>query len=953
MGFFAKLFKKNKASSSKVTTSKQSQQLQDELSLNQQLTDLETQNQEQLLALLSSSKQEQVQLKIVEHLEAQALFAALKLQQTKVVQAAQQRLSQLLQQKPDLLISLQEHLDIHQQLAIVALSGQEVLQQQVIAGVKDQQQMFDLATNATQAAVRQLAAEQINDEHLITALLKASKTKDKVVYRIAKAKSVATKVENQALLIKKQKQQSVFEALQSLSQRSYDPQFSAKLKLLESQWLEFDDMSSEQEKEQVLAAIAKCHAILEQEAEAELQQQKRQQAIANLDRDRESICSKLQNLIAELYLDDIQNIDVSLADLASQWSALDEFGQASKVQSATYLRLTQGVESLSQEINKHGTLESIYTQLAEKNNFVTQEDGAEQEQEPEAENVLWQSLEDLLQASQLLDKEIFVELVSQAKSLLEAHQAEVQQQQDAEQQLVKQMMALIRKGNDAIKHGHLRRAGGIAKSIAEKQAVMQEQCAAVPEFIISKVTAYQEDLAKLQDWQSYAVLPKKEALLSKMQDLVNADMEPQELSEHIKELQQEWKNLSKGGQNQHQELWEQFNEIAQKAYQPCKEYFEQLAQLRVANLEQRQALANDLSDYANNDNWEGIDWKAVDKLIKVALTQWRSFSPVDRQANKPVQKQFDKALNVIKKQLNAQYDLNIAAKEALVKKAAALESEEDLRLASQEVKNLQAQWQEVGLTPRAVDQKLWQNFRTACNKVFERRSEQSSAFKAELQEHKQQALKLIEQVKSLCSTESKELASKRDEVEQVKQAFEALGALPKVEQKQIQSDFSKQVDCFYQALKNQQSSEKNKKWQDFFLLGESISAYELAMAAKDAKVVDELEQKIEQKIATLENWPSGGEAVIRERLANSKAQSKEQQSDNEKSLRTLCIRMEILKDKASPAEDQALRMEYQVERLQQGIGQAIDDEDTLKLEWLKVAAVDSKIYKELYQRFSG
>ena len=71
-------------------------------------------------------------------------------------------------------------------------------------------------------------------------------------------------------------------------------------------------------------------------------------------------------------------------------------------------------------------------------------------------------------------------------------------------------------------------------------------------------------------------------------------------------------------------------------------------------------------------------------------------------------------------------------------------------------------------------------------------------------------------------------------------------------------------------------------------------------------------------------------------------------------MRLLCIRKEISLGADSPAEDSALRMEYQVEQLKQGFGKINRDAEEgpgLALEWLSVPAAEEHIYHELQQRF--
>jgi hypothetical protein len=71
----------------------------------------------------------------------------------------------------------------------------------------------------------------------------------------------------------------------------------------------------------------------------------------------------------------------------------------------------------------------------------------------------------------------------------------------------------------------------------------------------------------------------------------------------------------------------------------------------------------------------------------------------------------------------------------------------------------------------------------------------------------------------------------------------------------------------------------------------------------------------------------------------------------------LCIRAEILADRPSPAEDQPLRREYQVQRLVQSMGQGITADatqmDTLTLEWVRSGPIEEPVYLQLLERFKG
>ena len=83
-----------------------------------------------------------------------------------------------------------------------------------------------------------------------------------------------------------------------------------------------------------------------------------------------------------------------------------------------------------------------------------------------------------------------------------------------------------------------------------------------------------------------------------------------------------------------------------------------------------------------------------------------------------------------------------------------------------------------------------------------------------------------------------------------------------------------------------------------------------------------------------------------------------QLDDNLNTLRMLCIRLEVLTGTESPAEDQELRMTYQVNRLSAGMmgtsgkaGSTPEQLSELTLEWLATGPVGQQEKSELQSRW--
>ena len=125
-----------------------------------------------------------------------------------------------------------------------------------------------------------------------------------------------------------------------------------------------------------------------------------------------------------------------------------------------------------------------------------------------------------------------------------------------------------------------------------------------------------------------------------------------------------------------------------------------------------------------------------------------------------------------------------------------------------------------------------------------------------------------------------------------------------------------------------------------------------ASASEDCEA---LKRAAEESVAGVRQWPKGGAEALREALAKTGTATNVDAAAHERALRLLCIRREILADRATPPEDLELRRSYQMERLVQRMGQGgdarPDEADALALEWVRVGPVSAQTYQALLERF--
>ena len=403
-------------------------------------------------------------------------------------------------------------------------------------------------------------------------------------------------------------------------------------------------------------------------------------------------------------------------------------------------------------------------------------------------------------------------------------------------------------------------------------------------------------LRELTDWQGFATRPKQESLCEQMEYLANQPMEPEAKAERIKELQNEWRGL---GGSSDRDLWSRFKQASDQAYEPCKAYFSAKSGLKQANLETRKAICDQLGTFLDNADWSSIDWKAAERIHQTAREEWKAAWPVEFRDNRPAQKRFDDLLKQLEAPLDTERKKNEALKQGIVERAEALIEHEPLGDAMNQAKALQTEWTSIGITRHREDRKLWQAFRKACDQIFARRD------------------------------------ARRDEQEQLsREADEKAGPI-------LDACQSASADSSLDGLKATLSELDS-------LRNEPLSADSRDRVGQERSRLSGLvsTRQLQEQIDTWKSWINSrsSSALDSELLPQHWAglAAEVGQPDPVE----LVIRAEILAEVPSPAEDQGRRMEIQVQRLAEGMGNASSDSDKsrqlemLVANWCVVQPVD-------------
>jgi DNA repair protein SbcC/Rad50 len=810
-----------------------------------------------------------------------------------------------------------------------------------IDAISDQNELAKLALDGAISKLRQEAAEKITDKQILQQLLKDTKAKDKTVFKIIKEKCDAFKEEEKRAAEILAGVAAAVQSLEQQSNRPFDGQFAAKLSYLVQQWEAKKSDATSELIARADQAIQKAQQTISNISAEQVAQEAQRKAEENTALERQAHIQQLQALLASIVSSDV-NVEETqslLKLLNSAWESLASVKAPSASEQKTVNNLNR---IIADELANHSTYGSLAVHKAQFESFVA---GASEEA-----SVHYQSLKKRVNSLVSSFKEDVPEAIAAAQATYQDWEKAAEKKAAELQANQRHIAGLIRKANETVSSGVLGKAMGIRRAIDEKLQSLGQ----LPKHLSNQLEQLDETLAKLQDWKDYAVQPKKHELIAQLEALDGSKDHPEALANKIKRLQDEWRALSKGGKDQDQDLWDKFHELAQKVYQPCRDYFAEQTAIRQNNLNACKQLVEQLQGYLQNHDWPNANWKDVEKVVRVARTEWRNYTPTERAATQPVLADFETVLAGIQQKLHDEFAKNATLKRELIAQAQQLIGLEDSRKATDEVKKLQTQWQTIGASLRKEEQQLWHEFRDVCDAVFAKRQQQSAEFKAELDANSAVAKNLIAELEGLTALTAQALTDARKRVDEVRQEFGGLGQFPKAQVNEIKAAFNQAAEAFEQKMKGERIALKQQIWVNLFDANKLVNAHELALVkGKLPDLADHAE--LQTQIDAITQWPSGGLKAIQQKLA--RANGSADLSENLKSLRELCIRADILTDSATPASEQALRTAFQVNQLQQSFGRKTQDVssefENLVFEWIAVGAVDAKDYEPLFARFNA
>ncbi len=316
--------------------------------------------------------------------------------------------------------------------------------------------------------------------------------------------------------------------------------------------------------------------------------------------------------------------------------------------------------------------------------------------------------------------------------------------------------------------------------------------------------------------QKQANLKRKLDIIEQIKQMSATPDEADKNYEAVKQLQSEWKDIKLVPAEHATELWKNYQHYVDQFYDQLhlnhefRDYdFKKNLEIKTRLCEAAERLA-DVTDPVS----------AFHQLQKLHQ-EFREAGPVAKDLREGIWTRFKEASTVINKRHQAHFEAlkaregeNLEQKTALCEQAEAIDTESlktfaDWDKATRQMLDLQAQWKTIGFTPKKDNARIFERFRTACDKFFTQKTAHFKAQRETFQANQQRKNQLCEQAEAL--SESTDWNSTTNKLIALQKEWKTVGPVAHKVSEALWKRFNTACNRFFERKNEATSSQRQEE----------------------------------------------------------------------------------------------------------------------------------------------
>lgn len=322
-------------------------------------------------------------------------------------------------------------------------------------------------------------------------------------------------------------------------------------------------------------------------------------------------------------------------------------------------------------------------------------------------------------------------------------------------------------------------AGGAPEDFQPETDPMEEAFKAE----MDRVKEMRAKEAAEEEAQKQDNLKRKLDIIEKIKGMSASAEDADKNYDEFKKLQAEWKEIKAVPQENATELWKNYQLYVEHYYDQLHLNHEARMYDFKKNLERKLQLCEAAERLADVD-----DVVSAFHQLQNLHQEFREIGPVEKEKREEIWERFKAASTVVNKRHQAHFEnLKAQEEENLVKKTALCEKVEALKLddlkslkeweaLTEEVKAIQSEWKTIGFTPKKMNTKIFERFRSAIDNIFKRKSEYFKNVREALQANLDKKNQLVEEAEAL--KESTDWAETTKKIVALQAQWKEIGPVP-------------------------------------------------------------------------------------------------------------------------------------------------------------------------------
>lgn len=317
----------------------------------------------------------------------------------------------------------------------------------------------------------------------------------------------------------------------------------------------------------------------------------------------------------------------------------------------------------------------------------------------------------------------------------------------------------------------------------------------------------------------------------------------------LNELHQEFKHIGPVPIEEKEAVWQRFKSASDTVYAKRDAYLHTLQHELQQNLELKIKYGEEAEAFATFQSDRIKEWNEKTREILELQKKWEAVGGLPRAKAKDVNKKFWGAFkaffnnkNTFFKKLDEEREQNLQVKTDLVRQALELKESQDWDKTSGDLKSLQQKWKDVGPVPEKFREKIFKEFKDACDYFFAQKRGQMGKVEQEQIDNLNLKTAICEDLEN----HAREGTASAELLRDLQERYTTIGFVPRKDVSAIKARYHDAVEKFVASIPELTDDERSR-----LLLENQLS--DLKKDPMGDRKIYQKEQAIRKKISKAEN----------------------------------------------------------------------------------------------------